>query len=160
MQSNHIENISTKLLKNTDGIVEDKCHYFVQRVFIEDTDTGNIVYHANYLKFFERARTSLLNLVNVDQNHLLEKLGLRFVLREFCLKLNKPFFFNEFILIETRLKYAQNACIMLEQTAWKIDDNSKDRKNYVKGEFKIVMIDRKNKVRNIKKFLVNSFFKN
>ena len=41
---------------------------FPVRVYWEDTDAGGIVYHANYLKFMERARSSLLSRLNVSQN--------------------------------------------------------------------------------------------
>ena len=54
-------------------------NYFC-RVFYEDTDSGGIVYHANYLKYFERARTSLLNLMNIDQKNYLMKKGLSLLL--------------------------------------------------------------------------------
>ena len=40
-----------------DGEIIDNTHYYFTRIFYEDTDVGGIVYHANYLKYFERART-------------------------------------------------------------------------------------------------------
>ena len=52
--------------KNLDGIINNNRHYYFVRVFYEDTDAGQIVYHTNYLKYFERARTSLLNLLKID----------------------------------------------------------------------------------------------
>lgn len=42
-------------------------------VYYEDTDAGGVVYHSNYLKYFERARTELLRSVGVSQNRLLEQ---------------------------------------------------------------------------------------
>ena len=45
-------------LQNLDGIIQGKEHYYYLRVYYEDTDAGQIVYHTNYLKYFERARTS------------------------------------------------------------------------------------------------------
>ena len=48
------------------GKIINHHHHYVTRIFYEDTDAGGIVYHANYLKYFERARTSLLNLINFD----------------------------------------------------------------------------------------------
>ncbi|MGF1755218.1 tol-pal system-associated acyl-CoA thioesterase [Vibrio makurazakiensis] len=49
-------------------------------VYYEDTDAGGVVYHSNYLKFFERARTELLRSVGVSQNILLEQ-NIGFVVR-------------------------------------------------------------------------------
>ena len=60
------------------GEIINDTHYYITRIFYEDTDAGGIVYHANYLKYFERARTSLLNLINIDQKKLLEKKKIRF----------------------------------------------------------------------------------
>ena len=43
------------------------------RVYYEDTDAQGVVYYANYLKFFERARSSLLNSLGINQQYLLKK---------------------------------------------------------------------------------------
>lgn len=48
------------------GRFVDQAHLFAIRVYYEDTDAGGIVYHANYLRFFERARTDLLALIGID----------------------------------------------------------------------------------------------
>ena len=48
---------------NLDGKLINNKHYYPIKIFYEDTDAGGIVYHSNYLKYFERARTSLLNLL-------------------------------------------------------------------------------------------------
>jgi acyl-CoA thioester hydrolase len=57
---------------------EDK---FELRVYYEDTDAGGIVYYANYLKFFERARTEWLRRLDIHQSFFLEQ-GLGFVVRK------------------------------------------------------------------------------
>ncbi|MCL4110737.1 UNVERIFIED_CONTAM: hypothetical protein GTU68_029800, partial [Idotea baltica] len=49
-------------------------------VYYEDTDAGGVVYHANYLKFFERARTEMLRSIGVSQQVLLEQ-NIGFVVR-------------------------------------------------------------------------------
>lgn len=160
MKLNDLKNISEKLLINSNGLIKDNCHYFSQRIYYEDTDAGSVVYHANYLKFFERARTCLLNLLNIDQKELLKNFGLRFIVRDFSVRIKKPFSLNEIILVETRHKYAKNSYILLEQKALNLDEDYKKRQIYVKSDFQIVMIDKNNKVKNIKSFLVNTFFKN
>ena len=58
---------------NLDGKIINHKHYYPIKIFYEDTDAGGIVYHSNYLKFFERARTSLLNLLKIDQVKLSQK---------------------------------------------------------------------------------------
>ena len=69
-----MENLLKSEINNLiNGEIINDIHYHITRIFYEDTDAGGIVYHANYLKYFERARTSLLNLINIDQKLLLEK---------------------------------------------------------------------------------------
>ncbi|MEJ1461927.1 MAG: YbgC/FadM family acyl-CoA thioesterase, partial [Candidatus Sedimenticola sp. (ex Thyasira tokunagai)] len=51
------------------------------RVYYEDTDSGGVVYYANYLKFMERARTEWLRQLGFEQDELLEKEGILFAVR-------------------------------------------------------------------------------
>ena len=51
------------------------------RVYYEDTDAGGIVYYANYLRYFERARTEWLREIGVDQNHMREQYNAVFVVK-------------------------------------------------------------------------------
>ena len=55
-----------------DGILDGLVHRYALRVFYEDTDAGGVVYHANYLRWFERARSDLLRLLGIDQRAALE----------------------------------------------------------------------------------------
>ncbi|WP_425071172.1 tol-pal system-associated acyl-CoA thioesterase [Sagittula sp. S175] len=56
-------------------------HIFRVRVYYEDTDMAGIVYHANYLKFIERARSDWVKQQGLDQNEMREKDGIVFVVR-------------------------------------------------------------------------------
>jgi acyl-CoA thioester hydrolase len=58
-----------------DGELRDGRHYMQVRVYYEDTDFSGIVYHANYLRFMERARTSYLRLLGTDHRSLFEDTG-------------------------------------------------------------------------------------
>ena len=149
-----------KHLNVFDGKILDESHFYCLRVFYEDTDAGGIVYHANYLKFFERARTSLLNCLMIDQNELLHEKGLRFVLREIFLKITGSFKLNDLVLIETRHKYAKNSCIYLEQFAWSLKDDYRKDVLKVKGDIQIIMIDNKKNVKKIQSILYHPFFDN
>lgn len=48
-------------------------HYYPVRIFFEDTDAGGVVYHANYLRYMERARSDMLRLAGIDQRGALEQ---------------------------------------------------------------------------------------
>jgi len=60
------------------------------RVYYEDTDIGGIVYYANYLKFFERARTEWLRSFGINQDKLTREEGLIFVVRRVELDFARP----------------------------------------------------------------------
>ena len=146
------------LFNLNNGEIIKNSHFYCIRVFYEDTDAGGIVYHANYLKFFERARTSLLNCLNIDQYELFTKDKVRFVVREVFLKITGTFELNDLILIETRHKYAKKTCIYLEQLAWNLNKDFNKDILKVKSEAQIVMINDESKVKNIQKTLSHPFF--
>jgi acyl-CoA thioester hydrolase len=60
------------------------------RVYYEDTDAGGVVYYANYLKFFERARTEWLRSLGLNQDKLAQEEGLIFVVRRALLNFARP----------------------------------------------------------------------
>jgi acyl-CoA thioester hydrolase len=60
------------------------------RVYYEDTDAGGVVYYANYLKFFERARTEWLRSFGLNQDKLAQEEGLIFVVRRASLDFVRP----------------------------------------------------------------------
>ena len=142
------------------GEIFNDTHYYITRIFYEDTDAGGIVYHANYLKYFERARTSLLNLINIDQKQLLEKKKLGFVVRDINLRINKPFQLNQILQVKTCLKSAKKSCIFLKHEAYETFQDTISENPNVVCEIQIVMIDEKNKVKDISKILDHPFFKN
>jgi acyl-CoA thioester hydrolase len=59
-------------IKPADGAFHGKSHYFPVRVYFEDTDLAAIVYHANYLRFMERARSDMLRAAGIDQRAAVE----------------------------------------------------------------------------------------
>lgn len=155
-----MENLLKSEINNLiNGEIINNTHFFVTRIFYEDTDAGGIVYHANYLKYFERARTSLLNLIKIDQKELLEKKKLGFVVRDINLRINKSFQLNQILLVKTCLKSAKKSCIVLIHEAYETIQNTICKNPNVVCEIQIVMINDKNKVKNISKILDHPFFK-
>ena len=156
-----MKNFFKSEIKNLiNGEILNNTHHYVIRIFYEDTDAGGIVYHANYLKYFERARTSILNLINIDQKQLFEKKKLGFVVRDINLRINKPFQLNQILLVKTCLKSAKKSCIVLKHEAFEIIQDTISENPNVACEIQIVMIDDKNKVKDISKILDHPFFKN
>lgn len=143
---------------NLDGKLINNKHYYPIRIFYEDTDAGGIVYHSNYLKYFERARTSLLNLLKIDQIKLSQKHDTKLVVRKGDIIWHKPAKLNNTLLIETCLKYAKNSSITLEQKAF--INNKTETNLLVTGLFQIVAVNDNFKVKRIKSILQSNFFNN
>jgi len=143
---------------NLDGKLINNKHYYPIRIFYEDTDAGGIVYHSNYLKYFERARTSLLNLLKIDQIKLSQNHDTKLVVRKGDIIWHKPAKLNDTLLIETCLKYAKNSSITLEQKAFINNKNETDL--LVTGLFQIVAVNDNFKVKRIKSILQSNFFNN
>ena len=146
--------------QNLEGIINKNIHYYVVKVFYEDTDAGQIVYHTNYLKFFERARTSLLNLLKIDQINLKRNHDIFLVVRKADIKWLKPALFNDTIVIETCLKYAKNSSITLQQFAYRYCYINEKKELLVSSNIQIVAMSSGFKVKRINKILGNSFFQN
>ena len=145
---------------NLDGIIRGNEHYYFLKVYYEDTDAGQIVYHANYLKYFERARTSLLNLLKIDQLDLKKNNNINLVVRKADLMWHKPALFNDIILIKSCLKYAKNTSIIINQEACRFFGMRKKNELLVSGTIQIVAINNEFKVKRINQILNCKFFKN
>jgi acyl-CoA thioester hydrolase len=85
------------------------------RVYYEDTDGGGVVYHANYLKFMERARTEWLRSLGFDQTELRKDPGVLFVVREVRLKYRRPACFNDALEVRTELLAVGRSLLEFEQ---------------------------------------------
>ena len=91
-------------------------HYFAIRVYYEDTDLGEVVYYANYLKFIERARTEWLRTLGVDQRRLKAEAGRLFVVRRCLIDYLKPARMDDLLMVRTRLTRSRGASLDLAQS--------------------------------------------
>jgi len=85
------------------------------RVYYEDTDAGGVVYYANYLNFFERARTEMFRAMGHEQDELLTKEGILFVVRSVQVDYLIPARFNEQLQVSAELTMAKNASLTFAQ---------------------------------------------
>ena len=90
-------------------------HQFFCRVYYEDTDCGKVVYYANYLKFFERARTELLRSFSISQSILAKEQQLAFVVRNCQINYQHPAFFDDLLLVESKISNLGKASIDMQQ---------------------------------------------
>lgn len=96
-------------------------HRFPVRVFYEDTDMGGIVYHANFLKFIERARSAWVRDLDIDQNAMRAG-GTIFVVRRVEADFLAPAHFDDALEVETRTLRATGARLVLAQEVRRGDD--------------------------------------
>ena len=94
---------------------------FPVRVYWEDTDAGGIVFYANYLKFFERARTEWLRHLGLEQQQLKNDTGGMFVVSETQLKYHRPAQLDDFLQVSAQLQDKGRASLSLMQQASRQD---------------------------------------
>lgn len=85
------------------------------RVYYEDTDSGGVVYYANYLKFMERARTEWLRSLGFEQDELRLRQGLLFAVRRAEIDYLRPARFNDLLSVTVDLSASGGASLTFEQ---------------------------------------------
>ena len=90
-------------------------HVYPVRVYYEDTDAGGVVYHSNYLRFAERARTELLRDAGIDHVTLMDEDGLMFAVRRCEAEYVKPARLGDALEVRTTCIEATGASFWLEQ---------------------------------------------
>jgi acyl-CoA thioester hydrolase len=88
------------------------------RVYYEDTDAGGIVYYANYLKFFERARTEWLRAIDVGQHALLREHDAMFVVKHVGADYHAPARLDDVLKLTLQIEKLGRASILFVQQAW------------------------------------------
>lgn len=85
------------------------------KIYYEDTDAGGIVYYANYLKYFERARTELIYSIGYNHKELNDKLDVKIVVHKFTITFKKPILFEDKIIVESLVKNVSNFRLEMAQ---------------------------------------------
>lgn len=110
-------------------------HRFPIRVYYEDTDLGQIVYYANYLKFIERGRSEWLRAAGVDQQRLLEDSHLAFVVRRVEADYLSPARFDDQLEVVTTLEQATGPRVTVSQVV------ERDGKALFRARVTVVCVD-------------------
>ena len=87
------------------------------RVYWEDTDAGGIVYYANYLRFFERARTEWLRALGFAQQRMLQDDGVMFVVADTALRYLRPARLDDLLEVTVAVREAARVSLHLEHQA-------------------------------------------
>ncbi len=94
------------------------------RVYYEDTDSGGVVYYANYLKFMERARTEWLRSLGLEQDELIAREAVIFAVRSVQVDYLRPARFNEALTVSAEVVEQGRASLTFEQKIRRNDDET------------------------------------
>ncbi len=107
------------------------------RIYYEDTDVSGVVYHANYLRYFERARTEWLRALGFSQERLMQELDIAFTIVSLNVNYRKPARLDDELLVQLEVVRAGRASLHFAEKLIK-----KDEPNTVlaDGEFRAACI--------------------
>jgi len=92
------------------------------RVYYEDTDSGGVVYYANYLKFMERARTEWLRSLGFEQDRLIAEENLIFAVRNLDIDYRRPARFNDALTVSAAIAEHGRASLTFDQEVRRDDE--------------------------------------
>ena len=104
------------------GLIDGTRHLYAVRVYYEDTDLSGVTYHANYLRWFERARSDLLRLLEIDQRAAVEAGEGAYAVADLSIRYLRPAKLDDDITIETRCTELRAASCRMHQRALRGDD--------------------------------------
>jgi acyl-CoA thioester hydrolase len=105
------------------------------RIYWEDTDAGGVVFYANYLKFFERARTEWLRALGHSQEQLRLSERAMFVVSDTTMRYRRPARLDDLLRVTVKLAEVRRASMTLAQQAWRGDEL------LTEGTIRIVCVD-------------------
>ncbi len=108
------------------------------RVYYEDTDSGGVVYYANYLRFMERARTEWMRMLGFEQDRLIEEQGVLFAVRSAQIEYLRPAHFNDLLRVSADIIERGRASLTFSQVIRRSQDDSGP---VCTGEIKIACLD-------------------
>ena len=103
------------------GQLDGPLHRFAVRAYYEDTDLSGVVYHANYLRWFERARSDLVRLLGIDQRAAVENGDGAYAVSDVAIRYLSPARLDDVVLIESRAEEVGAASCRLIQRAFRGD---------------------------------------
>ncbi|MGS0741994.1 tol-pal system-associated acyl-CoA thioesterase [Glaciimonas sp. GG7] len=109
------------------------------RVYYEDTDAGGVVFYANYLKFFERARTEWLRAVGIEQSRLIETDKVMFVVKSTTVDYHAPSRLDDELKLTVTVTETGRVAVDFIQQAWRQDGET--LKLLTTGRIKVVCVN-------------------
>jgi len=104
------------------GLIDGSRHLFAVRAYYEDTDLSGIVYHANYLRWFERARSDLVRMLGIDQRAAIESGEGAYAVADLAIRYARPARLDDTVVIESRCTEMGAASVRIHQRATRTDE--------------------------------------
>lgn len=98
-------------------------HRFPVRVYFEDTDAGGVVYHANYLRYMERARSDMLRVAGIDQRRALEDGTGVYAISDIALRYLRPARLDDDLVVRSTVSAVRAAACIMQQSIWRGQDH-------------------------------------
>jgi len=130
------------------GWFDGRVHKYPVHIFYEDTDFSGVVYHANYLRFFERARSSFLNLLGITHANLWDDHLMAFTIRQITVEYKAPARVDDQIVINTTYNHIKGARLLISQTCYC------DETLLISADVEAACITAKGKPKRAPKFLI------
>ncbi|MEO5706700.1 MAG: tol-pal system-associated acyl-CoA thioesterase [Alteraurantiacibacter sp.] len=102
-----------------EGWFVGQCHHFPLRIYYEDTDLSGLVYHANYLRYAERARSDMLRLLGIDQRAVSEAGEGHYAVAEANIRFLRPARLDDSLVVQTHCVELRAASVRLAQQVWR-----------------------------------------
>jgi acyl-CoA thioester hydrolase len=97
------------------GAFVGAAHHYRARVYFEDTDLSGIVYHANYLRYMERARSDMLRLAGIDQRAAMEGGEGAWAVTDLAIKYRAPARLDDDLLVVSTVEAVRGASVIIAQ---------------------------------------------
>jgi acyl-CoA thioester hydrolase len=97
------------------GAFVGTAHHYRTRVYFEDTDLSGIVYHANYLRYMERARSDMLRLAGIDQRAAMEAGDGAWAVTDLTIKYLRPAKLDDDLLVVSTVEAVRGASVIIAQ---------------------------------------------
>src|SRR3546814_2101622 len=98
------------------GAFVGAAHHYRARVYFEDTDLSGIVYHANYLRYMERARSDMLRFAGIDQRAAMEAGDGAWAVTDLAIKYRRPAKLDDDLLVVSTVEAVRGASVMIAQS--------------------------------------------
>lgn len=133
----------------TSGYLKRGRHYLPVRVYYEDTDAGGIVYHTNYLKYMERARTDFLRLIGIEQSRLIadDADPIKFAVKSLTIEYHQPARLDDALIVETQPATVKAASMTISQWIWR------DKTLVANADFRVAVLNEQGAPKRLSKAL-------